>query len=151
MKIGAIVMMCLSLVVMCTPEASQCNYTTIVNRVRGCYENMYMQGLVYFKKAQQTFEMVKDKLRTRMNEAMAPKSTESRSSSALNEENGEESASKPFDLTEEDIKKMLDDIMRQFAGHTGSNDVDEKKDEEVKPEENVASAGNHEKDGAQEL
>ncbi len=144
-------MICLPLAVICTPETSQCNYTALVNRARGCYENMYRQGLVYFKKAQQAFEMARDKLRSRMNEAMAPKSTESRSSSALNEENGEESASKPFDLTEEDIKKMLDDIMKQFAGHTGSNDVEEKKDKDGKPEENVASAGNHEKDGAQEL
>jgi len=151
MRIGGIVMMFLPLVVMCTSEASQCNYTAMVNRARGCYESMYSQGVVYLKKAQQVFETVKSKLRTRMNETMTTKSTESKSSSTTNEENGEDSASKPFDLTEEDIRKMLDDIMKQFTGHTGDNDVEEKRDEDAKPEENVAATGNNEKDGAQEL
>ncbi|KAG5858872.1 hypothetical protein KMI_10g15710 [Encephalitozoon hellem] len=137
MKLYGVVTLCLSLLVTCTSEVSQ-QAADATRSIQRPYEKVVEHGKTCVGKVCDLLEKGKSMLYTRIKNVMSSiRSRSGKAQEVVGPENMQGSEEEAFDLSPEDIEKLIEEIKKKLAGYmdvTGEQSEEEKKEEEKEEE-----------------
>lgn len=133
MKLYGTVMLCLPLLAMCTSEVSQQVTEAVGNRAQGSYKKVMEHGKTCVGKVCDLFEKGRNMLYTRIKNVMSSiRSKTEKAKEVAGPENMQGSEEEAFDLSPEDIEKLIEEIKKKLAGYM--DPAEEQNEEEEKKE-----------------
>ncbi|AFN82367.1 hypothetical protein EROM_010220 [Encephalitozoon romaleae SJ-2008] len=133
MKLYGTVILCLPFLAMCASEVSQHVADTMSNRAQAPYKRVMEHGKTCVGKVCNLFEKGKNMLYTRIKNAMSSiRSKSEKAKEVAGSENMQGSEEEAFDLSPEDIEKLIEEVKKKLAGYM---DVAEEKNEEEEKKE----------------